>query len=224
MTANADPLRQYLAALRSSLRGQDASLILAEAEDHLRESVAAGLAAGLTNHEAQEAAISSFGSVRAVVRAHQTRQARAAEAVTDVTMVTWKLAGLFLLAFSVSALGTFAGLAVTKPQAVSQVDLGASWPTVVAWVVAGIVGLASLAGHRLVRRFLRRRRHADPVLLARSFPRVAVILFGAAATGLVLLRTSGAVPVGRPPILATLALAAGYAVRTRTLRRHRKLA
>ena len=46
---------------------------MAEAEDHLRETAAAGVAAGMTEIEAQEAAISAFGSVRAVVRAHQTK-------------------------------------------------------------------------------------------------------------------------------------------------------
>ena len=39
----------------------------------LRESVEAGLAVELTERAAQEAAISSFGSVRAVVRAHAHR-------------------------------------------------------------------------------------------------------------------------------------------------------
>jgi hypothetical protein len=52
----------------------EAELILAEAEDHLRETAAAGLAIGMTEREAQEAAISSFGPVRAVVRAHHARR------------------------------------------------------------------------------------------------------------------------------------------------------
>jgi hypothetical protein len=66
------PMEEYLDQLRASLptRPGETSRILAEAEDHLRETVAAGLAAGLTEVEAQEAAISAFGSVRAVVRAH----------------------------------------------------------------------------------------------------------------------------------------------------------
>ena len=72
------PVEEYLRQLRASLRSrpEETSRILAEAEDHLRESVAAGIAAGLTETEAAEAAISSFGTVRAVVRAHQTRTAR----------------------------------------------------------------------------------------------------------------------------------------------------
>src|ERR1700729_2955204 len=44
--------------------------ILAEAEDHLHEAVTDGLAAGLTLAQAQEQAVSGFGPVRAVVRAH----------------------------------------------------------------------------------------------------------------------------------------------------------
>jgi hypothetical protein len=56
-----------------------------KAEDHLHESAATGLAAGLTYAEAAEAAISSFGSVRAVVRAHETRRDQAAAALSDVT-------------------------------------------------------------------------------------------------------------------------------------------
>ena len=50
--------------------------MLAEAEDHLREAVTDGLAAGLTQAEAEEQAVSSFGSVRAVVRAHDARLRR----------------------------------------------------------------------------------------------------------------------------------------------------
>ena len=67
-----DPVEAYLDQLYVSLRTtpREARRIIAEAEDHLRESVAAGLAAGLTERDAQEAAISSFGSARAVVRAH----------------------------------------------------------------------------------------------------------------------------------------------------------
>jgi HAAS domain-containing protein len=66
------PVEEYLRQLRASLRTrpEETSRILAEAEDHLLEGVAAGLAAGLTETEAAEAAISSFGTVRAVAR-HQ---------------------------------------------------------------------------------------------------------------------------------------------------------
>ena len=65
-------VEQYLDELYGRLRcpPREARRILAEAEDHLREAVTDGLAAGLTQTEAEEQAVSSFGSVRAVVRAH----------------------------------------------------------------------------------------------------------------------------------------------------------
>jgi hypothetical protein len=105
-----DPIHGYLAQLRTSLRTSDADRILAEADDHLRETVSAGLAAGLTEREAQEAAISSFGSVRAVVRAHATRprnliKGRTPTAVLgDMIMAAWKLGGIGLTAIGASGL------------------------------------------------------------------------------------------------------------------------
>ena len=105
-----DPVERYLAQLRDSLRTHEAELIMAEAEDHLRETVAAGLAAGLTEREAQEAAISAFGSVTAVVRAHEERpgnpvKGRTAGAMLmDLFLSRWKLAGIGLTAIGVSGL------------------------------------------------------------------------------------------------------------------------
>jgi hypothetical protein len=72
-----DLIEAYLGELRAKLRTPDAELVLAEAEDHLRESAAAGLAIGMSEREAQEAAISAFGPVRAVARAHAFRGGRA---------------------------------------------------------------------------------------------------------------------------------------------------
>ena len=67
-----DPIEDYLNQLRRGLLTPpgETRLILAEAEDHLRESISAGVAAGLAEREATQAAISSFGPVRAVIRAH----------------------------------------------------------------------------------------------------------------------------------------------------------
>ena len=74
-TAAPDLIAGYLAELCGGLRipAAEAELILAEAEDHLRETAAAGLATGMTEREAQQAAISSFGPARAVARAHGRR-------------------------------------------------------------------------------------------------------------------------------------------------------
>lgn len=96
-----DLIAGYLAELCAGLRvpAADAELIVAEAEDHLRETATAGLAIGMTEREAQEAAISSFGPVRAVVRARRRRGVTAA----DAAMAVWKLAGL--LAATVGAGG-----------------------------------------------------------------------------------------------------------------------
>ena len=105
-----DLIEEYLDQLRAGLRAapDQAELILAEAEDHLRETAAAGLAIGLTEREAQEAAISSFGQVRAVVRAHQARHGRVAAVLGDAFMVAWKLSSLLLVTFGLSGLAAVA--------------------------------------------------------------------------------------------------------------------
>jgi hypothetical protein len=69
-----DPIAAYLAELRAGLRTSPArtSEIVAEAEDHLRESAAAVRQAGhLSETAAQQAAIEAFGPVRRIVRAHR---------------------------------------------------------------------------------------------------------------------------------------------------------
>ena len=219
MTAPQDPVQQYLDQLRVSLRSPDAGRILAEAEDHLREGTAAGLAAGLTEAEAAQAAISGFGSVRAVVRAHQTRRGRAAAVLGGLAVASSKAAGLFLAAFSVTSLVSLASLEMSM-----RITTANLWPAVAEHAAAGIAGLLLLAGCHLVHRFGRGRGRAAATRSGSMFPLVAVILFGAAATALVVLKVSDAARVGGPPILACLALAAGYAVRMRMLRRTGKLA
>lgn len=90
-------------------------------------------------------------------------------------------------------------------------------------IAAVIVGLPLLVGYYLVRRVRRRRGRVGEMLVAGYFPLVAVIFFGAAATGLIMLKISGAAPVSRSPILAPLALAVGFAFPMgRTLVRHRR--
>ena len=96
-----DLIAGYLAELRASLRTppERTAEILAEAEDHLRESVAAGVAIGMTEREAQEAAISAFGPVRAVVRAHNLRPRQvAADLVLTGLRLGWT--GMFAIAAS----------------------------------------------------------------------------------------------------------------------------
>lgn len=154
-------VEDYLRELRASLRTPPelTSRILAEAEDHLRESVAAGLAAGLTQTEAADAAISSFGSVRAVVRAHETRRDRAAAALGDVTLPVLRLAGIFLLA-SFAVLVVLLVLAAFRQPDPSTAHAGAPDRPSAAldwWPETGPAGLVVLGGYYLVGRFARRR-------------------------------------------------------------------
>lgn len=110
--ADHDPIEEYLRQLRASLRAgaAEAELIVAEAEDHLRETTVVGLATGLTEREAQEAAISAFGSIRAVVRAHETTPGNlvkgrtAAAVIQDLCLTAWKMGSIGLTAVGASGL------------------------------------------------------------------------------------------------------------------------
>jgi hypothetical protein len=219
------PAEEYLSRLRASLRTRPAqtSRILAEAEDHLRESVAAGLRAGMTEVEAQEAAVSAFGSVRAVVRAHQTRRARAIAALGGCAMTSWKLAGLSLLAFGVCDLALLAAVWMTHPGLRLAPGAGAAplADPVLRGIAAGIAGLLLLAGSRLARRFRRPGTGAAPARAAGYFPLAAAIFFGAGTLAQILLIISGT-HVGGLPVLATLALAISYGIRTRRTLRPRR--
>ena len=103
-----DLVEEYLDELYSKLRGspRQGRRLLAEAEDHLRQGVDEGLAGGLTLEEAQQHAVSSFGSVRAVVRAHDARLRRVpgVAVLADVVMSGWKLGSVGLLAVGASGL------------------------------------------------------------------------------------------------------------------------
>jgi hypothetical protein len=227
--AGRDLIGEYLDQLRASLwvAPGEAELIVAEAEDHLRETAAAGLAVGMTELEAQEAAISSFGPLPAVVRAHRARRGRVAAVAGDAAVAAWKLAALLVAAAGVSGLATDATRAMhPMPQ---PVVLPALHPLLdhLPWLVpaaATICGAILLTGYRLVRRRQQRLGRLRGPLLARAFPAVAAGFFGAVALGLVALSLSG--PGAGPPglfIVVYLALAVGYAARAaRILRRRRR--
>ena len=144
-----DLIAGYLEELYAGLRvpAAEAELIAAEAEDHLRETAAAGIAIGMTELAAQEAAISSFGPIRAVVQAHRRRTVTAGGAA----MAAWKLAALLATTVGVGGLagmGIFAYLLRSAP--------GGAGPVLTVLVVyaamaaAGLVLLAArrLTGHR----------------------------------------------------------------------------
>jgi hypothetical protein len=154
------PVEDYLRQLRAGLRTrpEESSRILAEAEDHLLEGVAAGLAAGLTETEAAEAAISSFGTVRAVVRAHRTPRGRAAAALHGLVMWTWLLTGTALTTVFVVGLVMTVVIVATGPQAgTPSPDPDPGGGALIGLVVAcGLLGLALLGTYSRVGRFLRR--------------------------------------------------------------------
>jgi hypothetical protein len=240
-----DPIEEYLDQLRAGLRTglraglcsgpQEAEFIVAEAEDHLRETVAAGLAIGMTERRAQEAAISIFGPVRTVVRAHHARRGWLA-AAAEAGLATWKLASILLLTSGVTGLviaiiNTIWAPVVLQPnprvcwpclpdQAFVPVRLGVSDSLWLAWAVATVGGAILLAGCGLALRL--RRRHGRGMLLGGLFPMVAAGFFGAIALALTPVSAGGA-RLATGLAAAYLALAAGYAIRmARTLRRQRR--
>jgi hypothetical protein len=112
MSESRDLIEEYLTELRGRLElaAEEADLVVAEAEDHLRETEACGLATGITQHEAQQAAISAFGSITAVVRAHASRpdgfiRGRTPAAILgDLILAGWKLGATGLIAVGISGL------------------------------------------------------------------------------------------------------------------------
>jgi hypothetical protein len=112
VVADADPIAAYLSQLHAGLKiaPAEVELIMTEAEDHLRETTAAGITVGMTEREAQEAAISSFGPARAVIQAHQARVNRAALRSGETAIAACKLSALLALSGGVTGLATTASL------------------------------------------------------------------------------------------------------------------
>ena len=225
MTSTGDPVENYLDQLYVGLRGspRQGRRILAEAEDHLREGVADGLAAGLTEREAQEQAISSFGSVRAVVRAHdrRLRQVPSLAVLADLAMSAWRLLSIGLLAVGASGLVAAAMNSVFGPPFVGSASGAALplagcrhwlsvWPgahscaqaylressadAVSLRIFAGLIGLILLGGYYLARR----RGWSRGVLPDGFAPTVAMSMFGAAGLGLLALSVNRGSVLGLP--------------------------
>jgi hypothetical protein len=205
-----DLIERYLAELRGRLRTapQAAAEILAEAADHLRESQAAGLAIGMTEQEAQEAAISAFGSVRAVARAHR----RLAPAVADTAMAFCGAVSSYLLTvFAISLVmyvcvdATVSADPARYPFATPQ---GYAGPPVL-WASAGAVGLALLASYLITRHLRRRRaRHGVPGPVAPLAAAVSLLLAGlGGVTGMLSYQLPWAAPAAAAVGLGYLALA-----------------
>jgi hypothetical protein len=238
-----DLIAGYLAELRTGLwvPAAKAELIVAEAEDHLRETAAAAMAIGMTEQEAHQAAISSFGPVRAVIRAYRRQTLTAGDAI----MAAWRLTGL--LATIVGA-GGLAGIFLLHsppvwargvravqdgPPAVCQCSIHMvpiTSPAVMALPYAAMaaVGLVLLATYQLAaRRGTSDRDPLSPVVTASFFLLVTALMFALNVTGVGgVTNQSGwltpissgsattAVPLVPGAIVAgCLALAVGYGLR-----------
>jgi hypothetical protein len=183
-----DLIAGYLEELYAGLRvpAAEAELISAEAEDHLRETAAAGIAIGMTELEAQQAAISSFGPIRAVVRAHRRRTLTAGGAA----MAAWKLAALLATTVGVGGLagmGIFTYLLRSAPGGPGPV------PTMLAvYAAMAAGGLVLLATCRLTGHGTPRRDPLSPGVTASCFLAASALLgiFG------FLLRSAPAAPRG----------------------------
>ncbi len=165
-----DLIAGYLEELCAGLRAPaaEAELIAAEAEDHLRETAAAGMAIGLTEVEAQQAAISSFGPVRAVVRAHRRRAITAAAAA----MAAWKLAALLATtvgAGGLAGMGILAYLLRSAPGGMSGVLVPPALAALVAYAAMTAGGLALLTARRWARRGAPGRDRLSPGVTASCF-------------------------------------------------------
>jgi hypothetical protein len=217
-----DLIGQYLRELRAKLRVKDAGLILAEAEDHLRETAEAGLAIGMTEIEAQEAAISAFGPIKAVARAHRAKRLQVAE---DLLLAGVKLAWTGMFAVAGSGLVAFAMNHLFGRSFVGQAPAGASYPATACqywlsiWhgartcaqaatlesssdavslrvIGGGVAGLLLLAGYLAARRLRQRSGAAVTSALPPAlFPLAAVTVFGLGAVGLTVIAITGS-PVG----------------------------
>jgi len=182
MTDDREPIRQYLDQLRLSLRIPEVGRILVEAEDHLRAATGAGVAAGLTETEAQRAAIARFGPVSAIVYAHQTRHGRAAAMLADLGIAIWRAAACLLLAFS--AIG-----AAEDPPPAAPASSGPG--DAITWG-AGAAGLALLVAFYVVRHVRRRGGRVWSVPLGGLFPLAAAGASGLVAAACVVLLSTRA--------------------------------
>jgi hypothetical protein len=202
MTGDRDPIQQYLDELRLSLRIPEVGRILVEAEDHLRAATAAGMAKGLTEREAQQAAVAGFGPVREIVYAHQTRHGRVAAVLADLAIALWRVAAFYLLA---AFLWGLSGLLRSGPvcsahpascKVPTLVSETSALAVLISWAATGVAGLAMLAAYFAVRRVQRRRGRVWSVPLGGYFPLAAVVASVAVGVGLLLLGLTAHVVLG----------------------------
>jgi hypothetical protein len=179
MTATtADLIAGYLAELGTGLRvpADEAELILAEAEDHLRATAAAKLETGLTELEAQQAAVASFGPARDVARAHRRRAVTAGKAA----MAAWKVGALLVTtvgAGGIAGMGIFTYLLRSAPPGMGMESLLPLPPVVIVYAAMVAGGVVMLATRRLVRRRATGRDPLSPGLAAGCFLLASAMLW-----------------------------------------------
>lgn len=110
------PVEDYLDRLLGAAPGppREVRALLAEAEAHLRDATAAGIASGLSLRQAEEQAVARFGPVRTVTAAEGRRQSLPLAVVTRQVISSGLLLGAIgALAVGVSGL-VAAALAAVK--------------------------------------------------------------------------------------------------------------
>jgi hypothetical protein len=211
-----DLIAPFLAELRARLRTQPERTtdILAEAEDHLRESVAAGLAAGLSEQEAQQAAIFAFGSVRTVARANS----HPAGGLAALGLAACKAAGVYLLTVSAASCTMYFWM----DEAISDAHPSFRYPLLeprgyglgppAVWAGCGAAGLALLAGHYIARRVRRRRLLGRSRVPVKSYPFGAFVSFITLTVILMVLTSVTRLPHDQLPLAlpGALLVAVGY--------------
>jgi MFS family permease len=212
-----DPIQRYLDQLRLSLRIPEVGRILVEAEDHLRAATAAKVADGLTERQAQEAAVAAFGPVHAIVYAHQTRNGRMAAMLADLGISAWRVIAFYLLAAFALQLQELLdrpvpmSCTVQDPCGAGPFSSGTTTAApIVVWAVTGLAGLGMVAAYFAVRRFQRRRGRVWSVPLGGFFPLAAVVGSVAVGVTLLMLDTTGTADI--PGVGAVIYLALGMTV------------
>jgi hypothetical protein len=178
------------------------------------------MAEGLTEAEAQQAAITGFGPVREIVYAHQTRHGRVVAVLADLASALWRVAACYLLAAfllgPVLLLGPGAGAPAAPRRLPTLVPETSARAALICWAATGVAGLALLAAYFAVRRVQRRRGRVWSVPLGGYFPLTAVAASGALGVGLMLLATTAHVVLGPWSaiiIFAALGLVVTYGLR-----------
>jgi hypothetical protein len=200
------PVEDYLDQLLVEAPGppREVRTLLAEAEGHLWDATADGLARGLGQRQAEEEAVARFGSVRRVTTAEARRQTVALGALArQVVTSGLYLGGLAGVAVGVSGLLTWLLGAAAGPTFIVDISHHtylapsdcASWlagdpsahscyqaaltdwsgDVVLFRLVAGVLGLLALGAYLVIRR----QRHFDD-LPSPMVDTIAVTAFGAA--------------------------------------------